>query len=156
MTGATVAKLDDSPVYARGDGVETTLLIGRERCPAAALTSGLTRFPPGKKVPFHYHNCDEQVTVIEGEALVEIEGQESVAVGRRDTTYIPAGKSHVDELAKVAELAKDTVIEDKVADMLTEARENWLRASMDAVKPRLTMAVLPGCSDFVDLGTLLE
>ncbi len=94
MTGATVAKLDDSPVYARGDGVETILLIGRERCPAAALTSGLTRFPPGKKVPFHFHNCDEQVTVIEGEALVEIEGQESVAVGRRDTTYIPAGKSH--------------------------------------------------------------
>ncbi len=94
MSGATVAKLDDSPVYARGDGVETTLLIGRERCPAAALTSGLTRFPPGKKVPFHSHNCDEQVTIIDGEALVEIEGEESVAVGRRDTTYVPAGKSH--------------------------------------------------------------
>ncbi len=94
MTGATVAKLNDSPVYARGDGVETTLLIGRERCPAATLTSGLTRFPPGKKVPFHYHNCDEQVTIIEGTALVEIEGEGSVAVGRRDTTYVPAGKSH--------------------------------------------------------------
>ncbi len=94
MTGAVIAKAGDSPVYARGDGVETTLLIGRERSAAAALTSGLTRFPPGKKVPFHFHNCDEQVTVIEGEALVEIEGEESVAVGRRDTTYIPAGKSH--------------------------------------------------------------
>ncbi len=94
MSEATVAKLDDSPVYARGDGVETTLLIGRERSATAALTSGLTRFPPGKKVPFHFHNCDEQVTVIEGEALVEIEGEKSVAVGRRDTTYIPAGKSH--------------------------------------------------------------
>ncbi len=94
MTGAAIAKAGDSPVYARGDGVETTLLIGRERCPAATLTSGLTRFPPGKKVPFHFHNCDEQVTIIEGTALVEIEGQESVAVGRRDTTYIPAGKSH--------------------------------------------------------------
>ena len=94
MSGATVAKLDDSPVYARGDGVETTLLIGRERCPAATLTSGLTRFPPGKKVPFHSHNCDEQVTIVDGEALVEIEGEGSVAVGRRDTTYVPAGKSH--------------------------------------------------------------
>ncbi len=94
MTGAAVAKAGDSPVYARGDGVETTLLIGRERCAAAVLTSGLTRFPAGKKVPFHFHNCDEQVTVIEGTALVEIEGQDSVAVGRLDTTYVPAGKSH--------------------------------------------------------------
>ncbi len=94
MSGATVAKLNDSPVYARGDGVETTLLIGRERSPTAELTSGLTRFPPGKKVPFHSHNCDEQVTIIDGEALVEIDGEESVAVGARDTTYVPAGKSH--------------------------------------------------------------
>ncbi len=94
MTGAAVARIGSSPVYARGDGVETTLLIGRENCEAALLTSGLTRFPPGKKVPFHFHNCDEQVTVIEGTARVEIEGEESVAVGRRDTTYIPAGKSH--------------------------------------------------------------
>ncbi len=94
MTGAAVAKAGASPVHARGDGVETTLLIGRESCAGAMLTSGLTRFPAGKKVPFHFHNCDEQVTVIEGAALVEIEGQESVAVGRLDTTYIPAGKSH--------------------------------------------------------------
>ena len=94
MSGAIVAKLEDSPVYVRGDGVKTTLLIGRERCAAATLTSGLTRFPPGKKVPFHSHNCDEQVTVMDGEALVEIEGEDSVAVGRRDTTYIPAGQSH--------------------------------------------------------------
>ncbi|MEE8536203.1 MAG: cupin domain-containing protein, partial [Kiloniellales bacterium] len=94
MTGAVVARIGNSPVHARGDGVETTLLIGRERCAAAVLTSGLTRFPAGKKVPFHFHNCDEQVTVIEGTALVEIEGQDSVAVGRLDTTYVPAGKSH--------------------------------------------------------------
>ncbi len=94
MTKATIAKIGDSPVHARGDGVETTLLIGRENCEAATLTSGLTSFPAGKKVPFHFHNCDEQVTVIEGTALVEIEGEKPVAVGRLDTTYIPAGKSH--------------------------------------------------------------
>jgi mannose-6-phosphate isomerase-like protein (cupin superfamily) len=94
MNGATISKLADAAVYARGDGVKTTLLIGREQAPNAALTSGLTRFPPGKKVPFHSHNCDEQVTIMEGQALVEIEGEESVAVGPRDTTYVPAGKSH--------------------------------------------------------------
>ncbi len=94
MTKATIARIGDSPVHARGDGVETRLLIGRENSEAAMLTSGLTRFPSGRKVPFHFHNCDEQVTVIEGAALVEIEGEEPVAVGRLDTTYIPAGKSH--------------------------------------------------------------
>jgi hypothetical protein len=64
MSGATVAKLEDAPVYARGDGVETTLLIGREISATAALTSGLTRFPPGKKVPFHFHNCDGPLEIL--------------------------------------------------------------------------------------------
>ena len=94
MSKAAIGKVGESPVYARGDGVTTTLLIGRENCEAAMLTSGLTRFPPGKKVPFHSHNCDEQVTVIEGAALVEIDGEDSVAVGPRDTIYVPAGRSH--------------------------------------------------------------
>ena len=94
MSKAAISKVSESPVYARGDGVTTTLLIGRGNSETAVLTSGLTRFPPGKKVPFHSHNCDEQVTVIEGAALVEIDGEESVPVGPRDTIYVPAGRSH--------------------------------------------------------------
>ena len=94
MADANVLKIDDIPVFARGDGVETTLLVGTERFDTAQFTSGLTRFPPNKKVPYHSHNCDEQVTVLEGEAIVEIEGEDSVPVGRYDTTYIAQGKSH--------------------------------------------------------------
>ena len=93
MTDATVMKLDNLPIVKRGDGVETTLLVGSDRCGAVKFTSGLTRFPAGKKVPVHHHNCDEQVTLLEGVAEVEIDG-ERTRLQRYDTTYIPAGKPH--------------------------------------------------------------
>ncbi len=93
MTDATLMKLDDLPIVKRGDGVETTLLVGSDRCGAVKFTSGLTRFPAGKKVPVHHHNCDEQVTLLEGVAEVEIDG-ERTRLKRYDTTYIPAGKPH--------------------------------------------------------------
>ncbi len=91
---AHVIRIADAPVFARGGGVETTLLVGAEQCEGAGFTSGLTRFPAGGKVPFHSHNCDEQVTVLEGEALVEVEGEESRTVQPYDTTYMPQGTSH--------------------------------------------------------------
>ena len=93
MTDATLMKLDDLPIVKRGDGVETTPLVGSDRCGAVKFTSGLTRFPAGKKVPVHHHNCDEQVTLLEGIAEVEIDG-ERTSLKRYDTTYIPAGKPH--------------------------------------------------------------
>ena len=93
MTDATLMKIKDLPIVKRGDGVETTLLVGSDRCGAVKFTSGLTRFPAGKKVPFHHHNCDEQVTLLEGVAEVEIDG-ERTRLQRYDTTYIPAGKPH--------------------------------------------------------------
>jgi len=94
MAHACVTKLAQAPVVKRGDGVETTLLIGKELCATARVTTGITRFPAGKKVPFHSHNCDEQVCILEGEALVEVEGQEPMTVVRNDMTYVPKGRSH--------------------------------------------------------------
>ena len=93
MATARIMKIGEVPVVARGDGVETTLLVDKERCETAKFTSGLTRFPAGKKVPFHSHNCDEQVTLLEGEAVVEI-GGERIPIGRYDTTFIPEGEPH--------------------------------------------------------------
>ncbi len=89
----TLLKLDELESIARGDGVETTLLVGTERCGPVSFTSGLTRFPAAKKVPVHHHNCAEQVTLLEGEADVEIDG-ERTRLKPYDTTYIPAGKPH--------------------------------------------------------------
>ena len=93
MTDARVIKIADVPVFQRGDGIETTLLVGKESCGAENITSGLTKFPAGREVPIHSHNCAEQVTLIEGAAEVEIEGARTKIVPY-DTTYIPAGVRH--------------------------------------------------------------
>ena len=77
----------------RGHGVETTLLVGREICGPVPFTTGLTRFPPRNEVPLHHHNCDEQVTLLEGKAEAEIDGVRST-LEPYDTTYIPAGSPH--------------------------------------------------------------
>jgi len=93
MPEAQIIKIEEAPVFARGNGVETTLLVGAERCKGARITTGITRFPPGRKVPMHSHNCDEQVTLLEGEAEVEIDGART-PVKPYDTTYIPKDKPH--------------------------------------------------------------
>ena len=84
MSETMILRIKDLPVHARGDGVETTLIAGKDVC-GSRITTGLTSFPPGKEVPVHKHNCDEQVTLIEGEAVVEIEGERS-EVNVMDTT----------------------------------------------------------------------
>ena len=92
MTETKIIKLEDAPVFKRGDGVETTLLVDKKGC-GAGITSGYTSFPAGKKVPMHCHNCDEQVVLIEGEADVEIDGV-ITPIKPRDTTIVEAGKYH--------------------------------------------------------------
>ena len=92
MSETTILKVDDLNVHARGDGVETILLAAKDVC-GSRITTGFTSFPPGREVPVHKHNCDEQVTLIEGEAVVEIEGK-TTPVSVRDTTYIEAGTWH--------------------------------------------------------------
>ena len=56
---------------------------------AKHMTTGLTRFPPGTKVPLRSHNCDEQVTILQGEAEAEIDGRR-----HRLRPLIPADKPH--------------------------------------------------------------
>jgi quercetin dioxygenase-like cupin family protein len=60
---------------------------------AEQISSGITRFEPGAKIPLHYHNVEEQVTIIEGEAVAIIDG-ERVELRAYDTTYVPAGTPH--------------------------------------------------------------
>lgn len=90
---ARIIRLQDIPTFQRGDGVITTLLVGAERAPDTVFTSGLTSFPPGRSAPMHSHNCSEQVTLLEGEGEVEVDG-EKTRLTKYDTTYIPAGKPH--------------------------------------------------------------
>lgn len=92
MSATKILRIKDLPVHTRGNGVETTLMAGKDIC-GSRITTGLTSIPPTKDVPIHKHNCDEQVTLIEGTAVVEIDGERS-EINVMDTTYIKAGTWH--------------------------------------------------------------
>ncbi len=92
MAEAQVLKIDSLPIIDRGNGIQTTPLVTKE-IGSQHLTTGITRFPVGAKVPMHSHNCEEQVTILEGEAEAEI-GEQRYRLGRYDTTLVPANMPH--------------------------------------------------------------
>jgi quercetin dioxygenase-like cupin family protein len=92
MADSRVLKIDSLPVIDRGNGVQTVPLVTKETG-SNHITTGITRFPAGAKVPMHSHNCDEQVTILEGDAEAEIEGERH-RLRPYDTTLVPANKPH--------------------------------------------------------------
>ena len=92
MEDTHILKIDSLPVVERGNGIRTIPLVTKE-IGAKDMTTGLTRFPAGAKVPLHSHNCDEQVTVLEGEAEAEVDGQRH-RLRPFDTTLVPANRPH--------------------------------------------------------------
>lgn len=77
----------------RGGGVVTTPLTTHFSASEAKFTTGMSIYPVGKGAPLHIHNCDEQVTLLEGIGEVEIDGQVT-PLKQYDSTYIPGGKTH--------------------------------------------------------------
>ena len=92
MADTHILKIDSLPVVERGNGIRTIPLVTKE-IGAKDMTTGLTRFPAGAKVPLHSHNCDERVTVLEGEAEAEVDGQRHL-LRPFDTTLVPANRPH--------------------------------------------------------------
>jgi len=92
MANAHILRIDSLPVLDRGNGIRTIPLVTKEMG-SKHLTTGITRFPVGAKVPMHSHNCDEQVTILEGDAEAEIEGERH-RLKPYDTTLVPANKPH--------------------------------------------------------------
>lgn len=89
MTEPHLLRRKHLPVLHRGTGIQTQPSSSKEL--SAQVTSGITRFPPRAGIPPHYHNCDEQTTVLEGEAEV---GARCERVGLFDTADLPAGVHH--------------------------------------------------------------
>ena len=76
----------------RGGGARTTPLVTR-KCGSTSMINGITAFDPGAAIGVHFHNCEESVMVIEGEAIAEIGGVPH-QLGPNDTTWIPANVPH--------------------------------------------------------------
>lgn len=98
MTTATafrapaVLRPDQIKSHDRGGGARTTPLV----VPSIGATSfinGITEFAPGTAIPFHSHNCEESVVLLEGHALLDIGGQ-THELKPLDTTWIPPNIPH--------------------------------------------------------------
>jgi quercetin dioxygenase-like cupin family protein len=93
MENAAIIPYGSVTGFRRGNGVLTRLLVGKDTAQDTIFTSGTTVFPAGAGAPMHSHNCCEQVTILDGEAEVEVGGVKS-RLGRHDTTFIPAQLPH--------------------------------------------------------------
>ena len=95
LTPMTVIKVENVAPLGRGGGVVTIPLITRESAAEENLiTTGISTYPVGTGAPYHSHNCDEHVTLLAGDAEVEIEGAGTFRLVPHDTTYVKAGIFH--------------------------------------------------------------
>lgn len=89
---AVVIRPEEAPRAQRGGGVRTTYLVTSD-LGEASFMSGITEFDPGASLPFHSHNCDESVMVLEGRAVFAEQDHE-VELRQGDTTWVPKGRVH--------------------------------------------------------------
>ena len=78
--------------YERGGGARTIPLVS-QRLGATSFINGITEFGPSAQIPWHFHNCEESVMLLEGSAVFDI-GDEHHALVAQDTTFIPSGVPH--------------------------------------------------------------
>ena len=88
-----VLRPDSIKSHDRGGGARTTPLV-MPACGATGFINGITEFAPAAKIAFHSHNCEESVMLLEGHAVLDIEGQESCELKPLDTTWIPPNLPH--------------------------------------------------------------
>lgn len=84
---------DQLKSHDRGGGARTTPLVG-PGVGATQFVNGITEFAAGVAIPFHSHNCEESVMLLQGEAILDVEGGAQHALKAFDTTWIPANVSH--------------------------------------------------------------
>jgi quercetin dioxygenase-like cupin family protein len=89
---ARLIKFDEAEPVARGEGIESVRLTPSP-LKEQEFTMGVTTFPPGTSIRLHSHNTIEQVTVVEGEGIAVINGEE-IPARPYDTTQVPPGEFH--------------------------------------------------------------
>ncbi|MCC6474890.1 MAG: cupin domain-containing protein [Burkholderiales bacterium] len=93
MNKSSIIKVDSVNVIDRGGGIRTIPLVTPRSAQSPRFTTGISIYPRGTGAPLHSHNCDEQVTLLQGTGEVEVDGAVTPLV-RHDSTYIPANRTH--------------------------------------------------------------
>lgn len=71
---SAILRETELPKISRTGGATTTQMITPRRG-AGVFLCGFTDIPPKASIPLHYHNCEESVLVVGGEATVEVDGE---------------------------------------------------------------------------------
>ena len=82
----------ERPVAYRGGGARTIPMV-TPAIGSTQLINGFTLFEPGAVIPLHFHNCEESVLIIEGNAIAMIDGVEH-ELAEGDTTWVAPNVPH--------------------------------------------------------------
>jgi quercetin dioxygenase-like cupin family protein len=91
-SSATLLKPESLPRHERGGGASTIPLVTRGIGSSSFIT-GYTSFGGGAEIPFHSHNVQESVVLMEGRAILDIDGLE-YELKPHDVTFIPPNVPH--------------------------------------------------------------
>ena len=116
-------KYEDLPNVTRGNGI-VNKPIACKQIGARSIHSGITLMPAHSAVPPHTHNAEEQVTILQGEMRIVLDGDKTVICGQYDSTFISPGVQH--------ELINDT--DEEVIAMVTYGSANVNRTFSETGK----------------------
>ena len=88
----TVVHSEGVEAYEYDDGIWVKKLAVPETG-TLSISVGVATFEPGASLPCHIHDCEESITIIEGEAFVEFGGRR-VRLKPYDTSHMPSGTPH--------------------------------------------------------------
>ena len=90
---ATILRPSTIAAHERGNGARTIPLV-TSGCGSTTILNGITEFDPGAGIALHAHNCEESVLVLEGDAVLHVDGVDYV-LAATETTFIPADVPHL-------------------------------------------------------------
>lgn len=87
-----ILRPSEMTAFDRGGGARTIGLVS-SRIGAVGMMTGLTTLAPGAAIPFHEHNCEESVVVLNGTLDLEV-NETSTRLTSHDASWIPGGVVH--------------------------------------------------------------
>ena len=87
-----IVQSDQVEAFEYGEGIWVKKLAVPETG-TESISVGTATFEPGAFLPCHIHHCEESITIIEGEAFVDVAGTRT-RMRPYDTSHVPAGVPH--------------------------------------------------------------
>lgn len=87
-----ISRFDSCEIYELSPGAHFRDLFSG-RIGSVGICGGYGRFQPGASLPCHFHEYDESITIVEGDAECLVQGKR-YQLSNYDTAFVPVGKPH--------------------------------------------------------------